>query len=156
MLKRSPRLNTFLFIIFAIAALQANAGNPNYRSPEEVPGATTITVEEAKRLYDQGVTIIDVRSPRLYARRHIPGVHHLDLKTAYTMDALAALAGKDDTVVIYCSGVKCSRSYRASEQAVSWGYRKVKYFRGGMADWRKAGYPVESSAVESVTQRGSQ
>ena len=154
--KRKSLSFTSLFFILTITALHANAGNPNYRSPEEVPGATTITAEEVKKLYDEDVVIIDVRNPRLYARGHIPGAHHLDLKTAYNVDALAALAIKDDTIVIYCSGVKCARSYRASEQAVSWGYNKVKYFRGGIVDWRNAGYPVESSAVEPATESSSQ
>lgn len=156
MLRRKLLLFTFLFYILAITAPHANAGNPDYRSPEEVPGTTTITAEEVKKLYDEGVVIIDVRNPRLYARRHIPGSHHLDLKTAYNEDSLAALVNKDDPVVIYCSGVKCSRSYRASGQAVSWGYTKVKYFRGGITDWRNAGYPVESSAVEPATESSSQ
>jgi rhodanese-related sulfurtransferase len=53
------------------------------------------------------------------------------------------VAKKDQPIVIYCSGVKCSRSYRASEKAVEWGYTKVYYFRGGIVEWKKAGYPVE-------------
>jgi rhodanese-related sulfurtransferase len=156
MLKRKSLLLSSLLFILAITAPHVKAGNPDYRSPEEVPGATTITAEEAKKLYDEGVVIIDVRNTRLYARRHIPGAHHLDLNTAYNEDALAALASKDEAIVIYCSGVKCSRSYRASEQAVSWGYRNVRYFRGGIVDWRNAGYPVESRAVEPASDNSSQ
>ena len=156
MLERKILLLSYPFIIIVLAAPRVIAGNPDYRSPEEVPGAVTITAEEAKKLYDEGVALVDVRSPRLYARRHIPGAHHLDLKTAYNEAALAALASMDDPVVIYCSGVKCSRSSRASAQAVSWGYKQVKYFRGGIVDWRNAGYPVESSAVGPATTSGSQ
>lgn len=156
MLKRRSLSFTSLFFILAITVPHVNAGNPDYRSPEEVAGTATITAEQAKKLYDEGVAIIDVRNSRLYARRHIPGAHHLDLKTAYSEDALAALASKDEAIVIYCSGVKCPRSYRASEQAVSWGYSNVKYFRGGIVDWRNAGYPVESSAVEPATESSSQ
>lgn len=156
MLKRKSISLTCLFFMLVLTAPQVIAANPNYRSPEEVPGATMVTAEEAKKLYDDGAAMIDVRNPRLYARRHIPGAHHLDLKTAYNEEALAILAGEDDPVVIYCSGVKCSRSSRASAQAVSWGYKQVKYFRGGIVDWRNAGYPVESSAVEPATTNGSQ
>ena len=50
---------------------------------------------------------------------------------------------KEQPFIIYCSGVMCSRSYRASEKAVEWGYTKVFYFRGGIVEWKKAGYPVE-------------
>jgi rhodanese-related sulfurtransferase len=134
-----------LIVVVLLAFASAHAGNPNYRSPEQVDGAETISADRARELFDEGVKFIDVRSPRLHNRRHIPGAHHLDLKNAYDEQSLAAVADRDEPIVIYCSGVKCSRSYRASEQAVSWGYSKIHYFRGGIADWRDAGYPVVTS-----------
>jgi len=129
-------LTTLLF------SLQIHA---EYRSPESVDGAVTVSVEQAKALYDQGVAFIDVRNPRLYVREHIPGAHHLDLKHGFSEPALAAVVGREIPLVIYCSGVKCRRSYRASEMAASWGFEKVHYFRGGIVDWKNAGYPVETS-----------
>ena len=128
-----------LIMLLFIGAAPAVAKNTDYRSPEQVAGATTVTLEEARELYDQGVMFIDVRSPRLHNRRHITGARHLELKHAYNEATLAAVAGMDDPIVFYCSGIQCSRSSRATEQAVSWGYKKVYYFRGGMAEWRKAG-----------------
>jgi len=114
-----------------------------YRSPETVDGAVTVSLQQAKELYDQGEVFLDVRSPRLYAKGHILGTYHLDFKYNFDEEKLASLAKKDQPLVIYCSGVKCSRSYRASEKAVEWGYKKVYYFRGGIAEWKKADYPVE-------------
>jgi rhodanese-related sulfurtransferase len=127
----------------------SHAAKAGYSAPLEVTGARTVTAEEVKSLFDAGVVIIDVRNPRLHARRHIPGAVHLDLKDVYDEESLAAVAKKDEPLVIYCSGVKCSRSSRASEKAVSWGYKKVLYFRGGIVDWRDAGYPVESGESQS-------
>ena len=114
-----------------------------YRSPESVVGTVTVSVQQAKELFDQGVTFIDVRNPRFYASGHIPGAHHLDFKYNFDAEKLAAVVKKDQPFVLYCSGVMCSRSYRASEKAVEWGYTKVYYFRGGMAEWRKAGYSIQ-------------
>ncbi len=142
---------TILLFVLVLTARASHAGNPNYRSPEHVAGTTTTTLEKAKTLFDKGAKFIDVRNPRLYARRHIPGAYHLDLKHAYNEESLAAVANKDEPIVIYCSGVKCARSYRASEKAVSWGYKKVHYFRGGIVDWRDAGYPVESGEQETTS-----
>jgi rhodanese-related sulfurtransferase len=119
-----------------------------YRSPESVDGAITASAEEAKAPFDQGVVFIDVRNPRLYAKGHIVGAQHLDLKNGFAENAVAALVGRDQPLVIYCSGVNCSRSYRASAQAVSWGFAQVHYFRGGIADWRDAGYPTEASGTD--------
>ena len=108
-----------------------------------------ISAAEAKALYDANVVFIDVRSPRLHSRRHIPGAAHLDLKDTYDEESLSRVAKKDQQLVIYCSGIKCSRSSTASAEAVSWGFTKVHYFRGGIVDWRNAGYPVESSEAQA-------
>jgi len=127
----------FICCQFALAA------DRDWRSPESVEGAITTSLEQAKQLHEDGAVFIDVRNPRLFAKGHIEGAHHLDLKAGFEESAVRALVAEDDAIVIYCSGVKCSRSYRASEKAVTWGYRKVHYFRGGIVEWRKAGYPVE-------------
>ena len=131
-----------------VAAGSVNADKKEYRSPETVEGADTVSVQQAKELFDQGVIFLDVRSPRLYAKGHIKGTYHLDYKYNFDEEKLAGIAKKDQPLVIYCSGVKCSRSYRASEKAIEWGYTKVYYFRGGIVEWRKAGYPVEKGGTK--------
>ena len=140
------RLRTCLLaLLWVVSMPPATAADGDWSSPLEVEGATTITVEQAKELYDSGVAFIDVRNPRLYARRHVPGAHHLDLKDAFTEQSLSQVVSRDQPLVIYCSGAKCSRSSRASEQAVSWGFEKVHYFRGGMSDWMNAGLPLAAA-----------
>ncbi len=138
-------LNTLSFVLFLFMAVAdvSYAGKSEYRSPEQVEGTVSTSLLEAKKLFDKGVVFIDVRNPRLYAKGHIPGAHHFDYKYDFDESRLDGVAKKDQPIVIYCSGVKCSRSYRASAKAVSWGFSKVHYFRGGIVDWKKAGYPVE-------------
>ena len=136
------------FIIAACLLLNvcvANAADTGYRSPEHAEGATTINVDEAKWLFDEGVTFIDVRNPRFFSRRHVPGSHHLYMKGGFTRETLADVAEKDQPIVIYSSGIKCGRAYRAAVQAVSWGYTRVYYFRGGIVDWKDVHYPIEST-----------
>ena len=136
------------FIIAACLLLNvgvANAADTGYRSPEHAEGATTINVDEAKWLFDEGVTFIDVRNPRFFARRHVPGAHHLDMKGGFTRESLASAAEKDQPIVIYSSGIKCGRAHRAAVQAVNWGYTQVYYFRGGIVDWKDVHYPIEST-----------
>jgi len=149
MLIRQRLVFSFLLTLLLIVTPLSHAAKAGYSAPLEVTGARTVTAEEVKSLFDAGVVIVDVRNPRLHARRHIPGAVHLDLKDVFDEESLAAVAKKDEPLVIYCSGVKCSRSSRASEKAVSWGYKKVLYFRGGIVDWRDAGYPVESAETQN-------
>lgn len=136
------RITSILLLTLLCLQAPAWSADREWRSPESVDGAITTSLDQAKVLFDEGAVFIDVRNPRYYSRGHIVGAYHLDLKNGFEQDAVAKLARKDEPIVIYCSGVVCSRSYRASEQAVSWGYSRVHYFREGIAAWRKAGYPV--------------
>ncbi len=115
-----------------------------WTSPEQVFGASTVTVQDAEALHRQGAPFIDVRSERQFRNRHIAGAHHLDLKSGFTKEGLRKLVALDQPLVIYCNGTMCGRSSQACELAVEWGYSKVHYFRGGIAEWRRAGLPVES------------
>jgi rhodanese-related sulfurtransferase len=146
---RQQLASSLLLTLLLFTAPQSHAAKAGYISPEQVPGARTVSVDEVKELFDAGAVIVDVRSPRLYTRRHIPGAFHLDLKVVYDEESLAAVAKKDEPLIIYCSGVKCGRSSRASADAVSWGYKEVLYFRGGIVDWRDAGYPTESGETKA-------
>ncbi len=138
-------LKSFFFVVvfYLLATGSSYADKSEYRSPEHVEGAITTSLQEAKKLYDQGAVFIDVRNPRFYAKGHIPGAFHLDLKNNFDESKLDGVAKKDQPIVIYCSGAKCSRSSRASAKALSWGFSKVYYFRGGSADWKKAGYEID-------------
>ena len=145
MITTSKRNGHLLFAIALLAFVNiGHAANLNYLSPMHVPGATTVSVDEAKWLFDEGAVFIDVRNPRFYARRHVPGAHHLDKKYTFTQEALAAVARKDQPIVIYSSGIHCGRAYHAAVEAVSWGYEKVYYFRGGIIDWKDIHLPMES------------
>jgi len=112
-------------------------------SPETVEGSTTIDASEAKKLFDQGVLFIDVRKDKDWQAGRIPGAEHLELKKIFSKETLSELVEQDQMVVLYCNGEKCMRSSKASAKAVSWGFEKVFYFRGGLPAWKVAKYPVE-------------
>lgn len=112
-------------------------------SPLSVDGVTTVDVEGAKALFDQGVPFVDVRSDKDWEAGRIPGAEHMELKSAFDAKSLGAIVSTGDPVVFYCNGAKCLRSAEASEKAVEWGFSRVHYFRDGYPAWQGAGYPVE-------------
>jgi rhodanese-related sulfurtransferase len=132
-----------IMLLAALWVVPVVAGNPDYRSPEQVAGAETVDVDAAQDLHSVGVVFVDVRAPRLHQRQHIPGSVHLDLNSRFTEEELARVVGKDQPFVVYCSGVTCTRSFRAAVRAVGWGYTRVKYFRGGVVAWRDAGLALQ-------------
>jgi rhodanese-related sulfurtransferase len=142
MSNRFLNLCSFAFLFCLSLTSVGYAEKSEYRSPEHVEGAITISVLDAKKLFDQGVVFIDVRNPRYYAKAHIPNAFHADLKQGFSESILDGIVRKDQKIVFYCSGVKCSRSYRASAKALGWGFSKVYYFRGGIAEWKKEGYEI--------------
>ena len=130
-----------LTAVLMTAATATFAGKTE--GPATVDGATTIDVNEARKLFDAEVPFIDARKDKDWEAGRIPGAYHLDVKKALTKESLGKIARKNEPVVFYCNGIKCHRSSKASAMAVAWGYTDVKYFRTGFPAWKAAGNPVE-------------
>jgi len=136
-------LISILFIVAAFAVGTVPAANANTLSPEKIPGATNVDATTAMELFNKGVIFVDVRKDSDWEAGRIPGAEHLELKKIFSEETLSEIASKDQEIVIYCNGPKCMRSSNASAQAVSWGFTKVYYFRGGIPEWIAADYPTE-------------
>jgi rhodanese-related sulfurtransferase len=131
----------FLSLI-CLSLLLAAPIHAAWQSPELVAGATRISTREARELFDAGIPFIDVRSQYYYNKRHIPGVHHLDLKNDFTESNPGKIIGKSDAAVIYYNGAHCSLGYRASGMAAEWVFTNIYYYRAGFRAWRYAGNPI--------------
>jgi len=134
-------MSKYLYIVFPIVAALFVVSAAQADSPTQVDGATTVDVVTAKALFDRGVPFVDVRSSNSYDGGHVPRA--ANLSTALTESELAEVASKNQEVVIYCGGSNCHRSSGVCEKAVSWGWKKVYYFRDGYPGWEAAGYPTE-------------
>ena len=131
-------------ILCALMTLLALAGPAMAETaPMSVDGATTVTIDEAAVLFDEGVVFVDVRKPSDWEAGRIPGSINLYFRDGLTEDALLAETGKDEKVVFYCNGVKCDLSSAACAKAVEWGYTQIYYMRDGFPGWEQAGMPVE-------------
>lgn len=113
-------------------------------APEAIPGTQLITAEQLVELINStpGLVIIDARRHEEYARGHIEGAIFM-LDTDMTPEMLKRkVRSKESPVVFYCNGERCVRSTNASIKAVSWGYKRVYWFRGGWQEWHSKGLPV--------------
>ncbi len=128
---------------FVVLSLSFASGAGAQESPLTVEGATTVQAAMAKTLFDRGVTFVDVRDDDQFEASHIPGAAHLNLFTIFNEANLLKVAAKDQEIVIYCAGPGCKRSSKGCAKAVSWGFEKVYYFRGGFPEWRAAGLPTD-------------
>jgi rhodanese-related sulfurtransferase len=112
--------------------------------PESIDGTSRVTAEEVIELVGKqpDLVIIDARKVSDHEKGFIEGSISLP-DTETTPESLAShVASKDTPVLFYCNGVKCGRSVKSAEKAVSWGYKNVHWFRGGWEEWIEKGYPV--------------
>ncbi|MCW8929787.1 MAG: rhodanese-like domain-containing protein [Gammaproteobacteria bacterium] len=132
---------TTVFVLSLISAPLTFAGDEI--SPMTVDGAKTVTTEEAKKLFDEGVLFIDVRKDKDWNAGRISDAVQLNIKTKLSEETMSAEMKKDDPAVVYCNGERCMRSSNAAKKAVSWGFTNIYYYRDGFPAWKSAGYPVE-------------
>jgi len=135
-----------------LLSLQAYAKAPLV--PQELSGATVLSVEECKKLLEAKVKVFDVRNELEYEDGHLPGAVSLPYKekSAKSVNFDMAVdhfnltrlpADKDIPIVFYCNGESCWKSYKASVTAIQAGYKKVFWFKGGFPEWVSKGFPVE-------------
>lgn len=136
-------LSTAVLVMTSLAFAPATSFAKKKISPKKVSGAVTVDAKKAKQLFDKGVVFIDVRKDKDYAAGRVPDAVHIELKKVYSKGTLGKVVKPHQPVVIYCNGHSCTRSAKATKKAVSWGYKKVYYYRDGFPSWKSNGYPVE-------------
>jgi len=113
-------------------------------APESITGTTRVSAEQVIDLVEEfdNLVIIDSRIDKDRKGGHIEGAVSLP-DTDTTPETLAQnIPSKTTPVIFYCNGVKCGRSVVASKMAVSEGYSKVYWFRGGWEEWTQRGLPI--------------
>jgi hydroxyacylglutathione hydrolase len=122
---------------------------PGYFSPEvaahDSQALPVITARElAKRLPQNGLTIIDVRGKSEYAERHIAGSRHVPL--GYLADRLHEIP-RDRTVITQCASGY--RSQIAASLLQASGFENVVTLNEGEECWSKF-LPTESGEAALV------
>jgi rhodanese-related sulfurtransferase len=102
-----------------------------------------ISREELDERLDE-LTIVDAQPPAMFRRRHLPNAVNLP-RTRVEALAPVLLPDLDAEIVVYCGSWLCRSSDRVAERLRRLGYTNVRIYRGGRADWRKAGLPIVRS-----------
>lgn len=81
--------------------------------------------------------LLDVRGPKLYARRHVPSALNLP---AGKMTVRKMAEWPDDTLfVVYCAGPHCNGTDKAAYRLAELG-KRAKVMIGGITGWADEGY----------------
>ena len=136
-------------IVAVLAILAGGFALTSFFTPDiassETPAAVgfrRITADELKPQFDRGeVTIIDVREADQFLQSHIPGALQIPLAR---IEGEIAYLPKGKPIVTYCTCPAEESSGQAVEILQHAGITGAAALQGGLAAWRKAGYPVES------------
>ena len=91
--------------------------------------------------------LLDVRSPELYARGHVPGA--INLPHGKIVESKMASYPADTVFVTYCAGPHCNGGHRGAIRLAKLG-RPVKLMVGGITGWVDEGF-----ALAAGTEVGS-
>ena len=134
---------SLFYLILMTFSLTAMAEKKD--SPLTIDGTKKVTAEEVIDLVTNlsDIVIVDARkSSDRDGAGWIEGSFGLP-NTSTNEESLAKhVANKDTPVLFYCNGIKCGRSVESSKLAVSLGYKKIYWFRGGWEEWTQKGMPV--------------
>ena len=104
----------------------------------------TITRDELKTALESGapVTLLEALPEKYYRHSHLPGALLFPHDQARTLSA-ELLTDKAARIVVYCASATCQNSYQAADTLTSLGYRDVRVYVEGKADWQAAGLSLE-------------
>jgi rhodanese-related sulfurtransferase len=108
----------------------------------------TIELDELRELLasDAQVRVVMTLGLYRYGQAHIPGS-----ETFPTVDAALDALDPNEDIILYCAGSPHPASTWAHRILTSRGFRSVRVFSGGLAEWRAAGLPL-GDGTESIEE----
>ena len=91
--------------------------------------------------------LIDVRSPDLFARGHVPGA--VNIPHAKIIESRLNQYGTETVFVVYCAGPHCNGAHRGAIRLARLG-RPVKLMIGGITGWLDEGFELSTDSSKKM------
>ncbi len=105
---------------------------------------------EVRQAMDDGAIPLDLRTPRPFAEKHLPGAVNLQFNRADLADRAEMLLPDDRTYVVHAKPDPIAKI--AAGLLADAGFDVAGYLEGGLAAWEGAGYETETLEVLSVDE----
>lgn len=96
---------------------------------------------------ERDFVLIDVRSPELFARGHVPGA--VNIPHAKIIHSRMVAYAPGTLFVVYCAGPHCNGAERGALRLARLGL-PVKVMIGGMTGWLDEGFSLECAATSAA------
>jgi rhodanese-related sulfurtransferase len=102
------------------------------------PTTTPISTEDLTAQFGKSI-VVDVRSALEYGVIHIKDAFQMPVAKATFAGQLGETTKgrKDTSVVFYCNGHTCAKSYKAAVRAMEMGYTNTLVYDAGIFEWTK-------------------
>lgn len=132
-------------ILFGVGLLVAGTSTISQaEAPTNIEGVVSVSLQQAKQLFDNGAVFVDVRDAQAWSTGHIDGAVNLDLESdEFSVLYVSEALDRKTPLVFYSSSPLNVHSAVASYMAKQWGYQNVYYFREGYYAWISEDFPVE-------------
>ena len=102
-----------------------------------------VTLEQAYKLFNNGVQFIDARDESDFLAGHITNSINIPFDDFDNHQQKLEQLSKEKPLVIYCAGTDCDLSILLGNLLFGKGYKQVYIFFGGWLEWLNADYPVK-------------
>ena len=100
-------------------------------------------VHDAMSRGDADFVLLDVRSPELFAKGHVPG--SVNIPHGKIVGSRMNAYAPSTLFVTYCAGPHCNGAARAAAKLARLGY-EVKLMAGGITGWQDEGFALQSGS----------
>ena len=138
-----PSYPTYFAYLRAVNQLRPNV-------LQGIPLLAPLSAHDVHAQMSQGVAIVDTRSPRQFARGHIPNAYGIPLDTPLISWAGWVIPFNSPLLLIADDPIAREQAVR---QLLRIGYDDLRgYLEGGMTAWEKAGLPIAHVPVMTVQE----
>ncbi|MCW8802814.1 MAG: rhodanese-like domain-containing protein [Ignavibacteriaceae bacterium] len=105
-----------------------------------------LTLEQAYKLFNNGVKFVDARDEADYLAGHIYSAVNIPFDDFDNHKQKLEKLSKEKPIVIYCAGTDCDLSILLGNLLFEQGYKQVYVFFGGWLEWLNSNYPTENQS----------
>ena len=112
-------------------------------SSDNYPGIILIGLAEAEELFVRGSALfIDSQPKQKFSEGHILNAVSIPLEDNKKKLKSPLNVPLEKTIVVYCEGGDCQESLALAKVLHSQGYKNIRVFTGGWAEWVGTGHPT--------------
>jgi polyisoprenoid-binding protein YceI len=112
----------------------------------------TLIAQEIMPAVETGAVLVNVLPDEAFLREHLPGSVNACVYEMAFISRMHELAPVPTTpVIVYGAGSGSLDASAAAAKLARAGYTKVQEFRGGLAEWKAAGFTLQGSGISDPT-----